>query len=199
MVLGFGDGILAMSDNFYIYQESSTSQRFIFILSDIDISMGSNNLIKQSLMTTGDWHTFGGDITKRPLMNKLLAVPSFQQRFDDLIKDLGDRLLDPQIIDHVIDDTAAMISEDVVWDKSCKRVAKAAFISQSNLAVVAKAFGLLKGYAIDDSTVNDFRKRSKTDISFQKAIDGPTGYKSALGVKEFFTEKRKNIVSYYGA
>ncbi|KAI7849485.1 coth protein-domain-containing protein [Circinella umbellata] len=198
MVLGFGDGILAMSDNFYIYQESSTSERFIFILSDIDISMGSSNLIKQSLMTTGDWHTFAGDITKRPLMNKLLAVPSFQQRFDDLIKNLGNRLLDPQIINRVIDDTAAMISEDVAWDKSCKRVSKAAIISNANFAVLAKAFGLMKGYAIDDSTVRDFRKRSKADIPFQKAIDGPTGYKSALGLKEFFTEKRKNIINFYG-
>ncbi|KAI9251873.1 coth protein-domain-containing protein [Phascolomyces articulosus] len=198
MVLGFGDGIMAMSDNYYLYQESSTSERFIFILSDVDISFGSNNLIKRELINTGDWHQFAGDITKRPLMGKVLAVPEFKQRFDDLIKYLGNCLLNPDTLSRTIDDTVAMISEDVAWDKSCERVTKAAVISQVNLAVFAKVFGLLKGYAVDDSTVRDFRKRSKKDIPLQKAINGPTGYKSLMGLKEYITVKHNNIATYYG-
>ncbi|KAI9479622.1 coth protein-domain-containing protein [Zychaea mexicana] len=199
MVMGFGDGYLAMADNFYLYQESSSSERYIFIISDIDISMGSNNLIAQSKITTGDWHKFAGDITKRPLMAKLLAVPEFVQRFDELIKDLGDRLLDPNMLSRTIDETVAMISEDVAWDKSCKRLSKAAIISQVNLAVFAKAFGLLKGYAVDDDTVHDFRDRSKRDVPFQKAIDGSTGHISLTGVKEFITQKNKAIADYYNS
>ncbi|KAI8137003.1 coth protein-domain-containing protein [Fennellomyces sp. T-0311] len=200
MVMGFGDGYLAMSDNYYVYQEGANSTRFTFLLSDIDLSLGSTSLVKLSDLTDGDWRKFPGGIIKRPLMAKVLAVPEFEQRFNDLIKHYGDRLVNPDVLDRTIDDIVAMIKEDVAWDKTCKRMSKLSVISNVDLATVAKAFGFMKGYAVDDKTVRDYRKRAKeNDISLETAVNGSTGHISLAGVKEFIANKHRSVASFYGA
>lgn len=121
MLMGFADGYLTVADNFFVYQTAPNSPKFVFILWDIDLILGSTALVKLSQMETGDWREFASTLTKRPLMN-FLKVPEYANRFDELIHELNDKLLNLDVLGQFIDDTAAMIQQDVAWDQSCPRV-----------------------------------------------------------------------------
>ena len=197
MLMGFADGYLTVADNFFVYQTAPQSPKFVFILWDIDLIMGSTALVKLSQMETGDWREFASTLTKRPLMN-FLNVPEYAKRFDELIRELNDKLLNLDVLGQYIDDTVAMIQEDVAWDLSCPRVSHIPLIRAHTLAVLAHLLGLIDQTDVDASTVNDFgRRQSENDVGFMQAVNGPTGYSSLAGVKEFIKVKHQNINNHY--
>lgn len=44
MLMGFADGYLTVADNFFVYQTAPNSPKFVFILWDIDLILGSTAL-----------------------------------------------------------------------------------------------------------------------------------------------------------
>ncbi|KAI7875102.1 hypothetical protein K492DRAFT_199439 [Lichtheimia hyalospora FSU 10163] len=197
MLMGFADGYLTVADNFFVYQTAPKSPKFVFILWDIDLIMGSTALVKLSQMETGDWREFASTLTKRPLMN-FLNVPEYAKRFDELIRELNDKLLNLDVLGQYIDDTAAMIQQDVAWDLSCPRVSHLPLLRAHTLAVLAHFLGLIDQTDVDASTVHDFgRRQSENNVEFMQAVNGPTGYSSLAGVKEFIKVKHQNINNHY--
>ncbi|KAJ8663964.1 hypothetical protein O0I10_000239 [Lichtheimia ornata] len=197
-LLGFADGYLTVADNYYVYQTSPNSTKFIFMLWDIDLSLGSTSLIEMSQIEAGDWHKFTSSVTKRPLM-KFLQVPEYANRFDQLIQELNDKLMTPDVLGQRIDETAAMLKEDVEWDKSCPRVSSVGLLNYNDMAVLAHAFGFMKTVDVSMHTVHDFNQRQRhDDVDFMNAVNGPTGYKHSLvGLKEFIKVKHQNVADHY--
>lgn len=199
-LLGFADGYLTVADNYFVYQTSPNSTQFIFLLWDIDLSLGSTSLIDISQIEAGDWHKFTSAVTKRPLM-KFLQVPEYANRFDQLIQELNDKLVNIDVLGQRIDETAAMLKEDVEWDKSCPRVSSAGLLNYNDMAVLAHAFGFMKTVDVNMHTVHDFNQRQRhEDVDFMKAVNGPTGYKHSLvGLKEYIKIKHQNVADHYGS
>ncbi|CDH56754.1 hypothetical protein RO3G_00454 [Lichtheimia corymbifera JMRC:FSU:9682] len=197
MLMGFADGYLAVADNFFVYQTAPDSTKFVFILWDIDLILGSTALVKLSQMETGDWREFASTLTKRPLM-QFLNVPEYAKRFDDLIRELNDKLLSLDVLGQYIDDTVAMIQQDVAWDLSCPRVSHVPLLRSHDFAVVAHLLGLIGQTDVDILTVNDFgRRQRQNDVGLMQAVNGPTGYSSLDGVKEFIKVKHQNVKNHY--
>ncbi|KAI7875567.1 hypothetical protein K492DRAFT_116740, partial [Lichtheimia hyalospora FSU 10163] len=122
ITLGFGDGYLVAADNYYVYQTAPNSSKYMFMLWDIDLILGSTYTAEMSHMETGDWHEFaGGLIMKRPL-TRFVHIPEYANRLDELIREFNDKLLLGAATEKRIDDTVAMLEQDVAWDKTCPRV-----------------------------------------------------------------------------
>lgn len=197
MLMGFADGYLTVADNFFVYQIAPNSPKFVFILWDIDLILGSTALVKLSQMETGDWREFASTLTKRPLMN-FLKVPEYANRFDELIHELNDKLLNLDVLGQFIDDTAAMIQQDVAWDQSCPRVSHIPLLRAHDFAVLAHFLGLIRQTDVDTPTVHDFgRRQRQNDVELMQAVNGPTGYSSLAGVKEFIKVKHQNVKAHY--
>lgn len=199
-LMGFGDSYLAAFNNYYIYQTAPDSSKFMFLLYDIDHCMGSTPFVKMSQIETGDWHKFTNEVTKRPLM-KFTQVPEYAHRFDQLIQELNDKLVNLDVVGQRIDDTVAMLQEDVAWDKSCPRVSKANFSSDSDILAMKDKLDQVKSENLDLDTLYKYNQRMRDgDIGFIQAVNGPTHYESSLvGLKEFIKIKHQNVVDHYSS
>lgn len=202
VLLGYSDGYLTMVDNYYVYQNLQT-KKFFWIPSDMDLTLGST-MFNISDMWSGDYQTFPG-IEKRPLTTQMLKVPQFQQTYNELLKNLTNALVNPAKTNDFINDIVGMITEDVAWDKTLPRVGTDIMSSlMSGLNNANNTSSILKDIVgegmpngIDLATAENFGKRVNASISFLTAVNGPTGYISLSGVKEWFTTIHQNVTKFY--
>ena len=200
-LLGFADGYLAATNNYFVYQISPSSSKFMFLLWDIDHTLGSTAYIKLSQMVSGDWHNFASIVSKRPLM-KFIHVPEYAKRFDQLIYELNDKLMNLDVIGQRIDDTVAMLQEDVAWDKSCPRVNEPDITSDNEIAAMQSISVIQEKMDADFKTYKEFttQRMIHEDVGFIQAVNGPTSYKYTLmGLKEFIKIKHQNVADHYGS
>lgn len=127
---GYADGYIANSDNFYIYQNPETNQN-IYIPADLDFCLG-NSLANITQMADGNYTTRIG-WGQRPLLNKILLVQQFNDRFVDLLQELNTKLFDISVVGPRIDDIVSMIQEDVAWDKTLPGVGKLIFFLEGKI------------------------------------------------------------------
>ncbi|KAI8146996.1 coth protein-domain-containing protein [Fennellomyces sp. T-0311] len=193
IVLGFSDGYFAMANNYYLYQNGLNSEQFYFIPSDVDITLGST-IVKLSDMLTGNYSTFPG-VHIRPLMNQLLQVPALKDRFELLLQEISQRLVNPTVLFPTLDATVDMIRQDVEWDLSLPRLSTFDWNTVFNDTNPIDIEEALSSYPIDAATIEDSFNRGP--ISFDVAVNGPTGYISVCGVKEFITNSSRAIQSFY--
>ncbi|CAO3627743.1 unnamed protein product [Mucor hiemalis] len=201
VLLGYADGYLAMADNYYLYDNLNTSQMF-FVSSDMDLTFGST-MFNISKMWSGNYSTFP-QLNTRPLMNKILQVPAFKQLYQELLVNISKSLVNPTIMNNRINDLQSMLTEDVEWDEQLARVAKNLLasigedMSPSNIDPnVAGAVGSQFPPDMDMSVMLDFGKRLNESIPFDIAVNGPTGYKSLAGVKEWVQTQNQAILNFY--
>ncbi|CAO3665731.1 unnamed protein product [Rhizopus stolonifer] len=119
VLLGYGDGYLTMCDNFYLYQHPDTKQ-FTYIPSDLDLTLG-NTFFKQSDMISGNYSRIPAIYT-RPLFINMMRIPEFKQRFEWLIQDINQRLIDPALMFSHYKRIVDLIAEDVAWDQKLPKV-----------------------------------------------------------------------------
>ncbi|KAI9498757.1 coth protein-domain-containing protein, partial [Zychaea mexicana] len=120
VILGFSDGYLTLADNWYLYQNGRNSKQFVYISSDVDITAGST-MVKMSDMISGNYSTFPG-LLRRPLTTQFLRVRQYKQRFEQILQDLANQLVNPRVLNPVIDSMADMIRQDVQWDQNLPRL-----------------------------------------------------------------------------
>lgn len=208
VILGYADGYSTLADNYYLYQNLDTG-KFFYISSDMDLTLGST-MFKLDDMWSGDYTTFPG-LSTRPLMTKILQVPEFKQQYEELLVNITQRLVNSVTMNDRINDVINMIKEDVVWDKTLPRV------GNNIMATLGSAMGdsndnsSMDNSAISDVIGNqfpanmdfgmlvDFAKRMNTSLSLQDAVNGPTGYKSLSGVKEWINNQSEAILKFYNA
>lgn len=202
VLLGYSDGYLTMVDNYYVYQNLQTN-KFFWIPSDMDLTLGST-MFNISDMWSGNYQTFPG-IEMRPLTMQMLKVPQFQQTYNELLKNLTNALVNPAKTNDFINDIVGMITEDVAWDKTLPRVGSDIMSSlMSGLNNGNNTSSILKDIVgedmpngIDLATAENFGKRINASIPFLTAVNGPTGYISLSGVKEWFTTIHQNVTKFY--
>ena len=194
IILGFSDGYSTFADNYYLYQNGLDAEQFVYIPSDVDISMGST-MSDMSQMLTGDYHTFPGFL-RRPLVTQFLRVPEYKQRFEEILQELATYLVNPTTLNPIIDAVADMIRQDVEWDQSLPRLGKTEIDILANQTTNIFDDEKLAGI-VDIDTIKDALQRPQP-LPFDVAVNGPTGHISMAGVKEYITNSSQAILEFYG-
>jgi spore coat protein CotH len=199
VILGFSDGYFTMADNYYLYHNLDIGN-FFYIPYDLDFTLGST-LAKLDNMWSGNYSTYPGLLT-RPLMTKMMQVPEFKQLYQDLLVNMTKHLVNPVDMNGHIDDIVDMIKDDVKWDQTLPRVGSnklTEIFSNPNTNDTAAMIdnGIISN--MDKDTLEDFAKRLNQNISLEDAVNGPTGFISLAGVKEWVQKSSENILKFYNA
>lgn len=93
--------------DYYVYYEPETGQ-FVTLEFDGNSAMNIKNV---------EWELFkNADNVNYPLLNRLLAVPEFRQRYLAHMRTILDELFDEEAANAILDEYYALISEDVKLD-----------------------------------------------------------------------------------
>ncbi|KAI8149860.1 coth protein-domain-containing protein [Fennellomyces sp. T-0311] len=206
VVAGFSDGYISLADNYLMYQTGPYSSQFVFIPSDLDGTFGKS-FVSFSDMLSGNYTTYPG-YQDREFMQRVLRVPQFKDRFEFLIKELATELINLEVMERTISDIVTMIREDVQWDISlprvhpnpvsnlCKQLLKSPGSDEDDDN--ATAHQLPKGFPVQYSMLRDLCIRMKNnDVGFMDGVNGPTGYLSLMGVKEYISKSSDAIKKFY--
>ncbi|CAO3678535.1 hypothetical protein G6F70_004770 [Rhizopus microsporus] len=219
---GYYDGYIYNANNYYVYQDPSSS-KYIYIPSDLDLTLGSaTGDIKPFI--TGNYSTYP-EIYNRPLSNKMLQVPEFKQQFEETLINVTKLLVNPVATNDFINSVVEMIQEDVAWDAQVPRVGRAFAdalaalnISAANgrvpqdldmdmfLRAVASATVVDKNrmnfsYVLKDPAAFNQTRDLLTVIAkglpLSQAVNGPTNNNAFMGVKDFINTISQNIAKFY--
>ncbi|KAG0752923.1 hypothetical protein G6F62_011902 [Rhizopus arrhizus] len=194
---GYGDGYIANSNNFYLYQNLSGDQ-YTYIAADLDLCLGNtNNAVGFSNMLNGNYSKFPG-WGKRPLVNQMMRVSEFNQKFEQTLQDLNNKLFNSNATNSRIDDLAIMLKEDVEWDQKltkdlCKKLLESLGMSQPSDIYTSPQFA---PYFKDPGQL-DMAKRLLDGVPFNAAINGPTGHITLLGIMEWFRVIHQNTANFF--
>ncbi|KAI9499496.1 coth protein-domain-containing protein [Zychaea mexicana] len=178
VLLGYSDGYIAMQ---------------------ISISHLEVRLSNYPICLSGDYRDFPA-IGIRPLTSQFLRVPEFKEPFEILLKNLARTLVSLDVMEPFIDDTVAMVREDVEWDHT---LAPLSLFNFSSLADGQLTDDINIGindwpWPVDNETVYDmFYVRHMLDITFGKAVTGPIGTISLCGVKEFVAKQSRATTKFF--
>ncbi|KAI8874793.1 hypothetical protein K501DRAFT_314442 [Backusella circina FSU 941] len=200
VLIGFSDGYLAMADNYYVYQLPKSDQ-FFYLPSDMDMTYG-NTMFTLDKMWSGNYSTYPG-LQRRPIMTRMLQIPEFNSRYEELLVDFTNNLVNPTVMHDRIYDLYNMLQEDVAWDKTLPRVGIAEelpTLNSSSESAIASALKSNQNFShINITTYLDFLTRSIEDISFETAINGPTGHASLAGIKEWLYHSHQNTDTFFNS
>ncbi|KAG1252751.1 hypothetical protein G6F68_011644 [Rhizopus microsporus] len=194
---GYGDGYIANSNNFYLYQNLSGDQ-YTYIAADLDLCLGNtNNAVGFSNMLNGNYSKFPG-WGKRPLVNQMMRVSEFNQKFEQTLQDLNNKLFNSNATNSRIDDLAIMLKEDVEWDQKltkdlCKKLLESFGISQPSDIFTSPQFAPV----FKDPGQLDMAKRMLDGVPFNAAINGPTDHITLSGIKEWFRVIHQNTANFF--
>lgn len=193
---GYSDGYIANLNNYYLYQDPDSGQ-YLYIAADLDLCLGAT--VKNITdLWTGNYNTFPG-WGERPLADQMMRVPEFNQKFKQLLQELNTKLFNPDVMNPRINDLADMIREDVVWDQALNEpILRSLFDSMgaSDGPDGLKVPGFTVALSIDP-TVADLIRRLFHGVSFDIALNGPTGYISLTGLKEWFSVIHQNTANFF--
>ncbi|KAI8146998.1 coth protein-domain-containing protein [Fennellomyces sp. T-0311] len=193
IVLGNMDGYNATANNFFLYQDGLNSERFIYIPYDFDLTFGAAYIKLADKLPENSTYP---DIHMRPLITQLLRVPQFKHTFDTLLSEFTSKLVNPSVIYKIIDDTVAMIRQDVEWDQGLPRVGFANLtdfaehIQQVAGTYTEDRYNLIGG--LDPDATRE--ALSRKPISFEVAVNGSTGYRFLPGLKEFIANNSRTVI-----
>ncbi|KAG0800639.1 hypothetical protein G6F22_002032 [Rhizopus arrhizus] len=194
---GYGDGYIANSNNFYLYQNLSGDQ-YTYIAADLDLCLGNtNNAVGFSNMLNGNYSKFPG-WGKRPLVNQMMRVSEFNQKFEQTLQDLNNKLFNSNATNPRIDDLAIMLKEDAEWDQKVtkdlyKKLLESFGISQPSDIFTSPQFAPV----FKDPGQLDMAKRMLDGVPFNTAINGPTGHITLSGIKEWFRVIHQNTANFF--
>lgn len=193
IVISNSDGYFTMANNYILYDDLD-QERLVFSGQDFDLSMGTS-MYNATLMNGGNYTEYPG-FTTRPLMTRMLQVPQFKQDFENLIVNITKQLVNLDILETRIDQIAAMITEDVAWDKTCARVGSSTGSSMggngadggntTNNSTASAAGGATGGMSSSSSFVD-----------FTTAVNGPTNSSTSMAVKEWLSTRSNNTLSFF--
>lgn len=114
---------MGAAHNYMLYQDFEQKGRFVWVPSDLDQTMG--NTLKatetqvQANSLVGQFDRFGtfASLNKRPLVESLLQLRPFQQRFQKLLLDIRHSLLHSDNVLNYIRYLKDLIEQDVHWDQ----------------------------------------------------------------------------------
>lgn len=184
-LLGFSDGYMTMTDNYYLYHDPDQPGKMIYIPSDLDTSIGST-LFELDLMLSGDYAKHPG-FNFQPLTRHLFSNPDILQQYKDTILKLAKELIHPSVMMPRIDSVVDMIRPDVEWDQSLPRVG-------SNLESVLTE-SVLSPAIFPPGMKKDFDLYLR--FPFDQAVNGPLNCSRVESVKGFIHKKIEAVLEFY--
>lgn len=185
IVISNSDAYFTMANNYILYDDLD-NERLLFSGQDFDLAMG-HTMFNVTLMNGANYTEYPGFST-RPLMTRMLQVPQFKQDFENLLVNITKELVNLNILETRIDQMAAMITEDVAWDKTCTR----AGTSTSNSSP-----GGNNNTTVSTGDSNASDTTISTDIDFVAAVNGPTSVSNNLGIKEWLSLRSTNLLAFF--
>lgn len=185
IVISNSDAYFTMANNYILYDDLD-NERLLFSGQDFDLAMG-HTMFNVTLMNGANYTEYPGFST-RPLMTRMLQVPQFKQDFENLLVNITKELVNLNILETRIDQIAAMITEDVAWDKTCTR----AGTSTSNSSP-----GGNNNTTVSTGDSNASDTTISTDIDFVAAVNGPTSVSNNLGIKEWLSLRSTNLLAFF--
>ncbi|KAG2173487.1 hypothetical protein INT44_007078 [Umbelopsis vinacea] len=186
---GHMDGYQNNQNNYYVYDNNG---KWTWLSNDMDYVMG-NSIGNQTKLWTGDYTQFG-DMSKRPLMKAILAVPEFRAAYEKCIARLVNKLYNLDVLGPRIDAHQAMLSEDVAWDHSLPKMINE--VSNPGLEGIEKIQDYVSKLTKMDAEIDvkDYHERLHSpNVTFEQAINGVTGYSTLYGLKQWIANKSGNI------
>ncbi|KAG0798039.1 hypothetical protein G6F16_001644 [Rhizopus arrhizus] len=193
---GYADGYLSNLNNYYLYQSPDSGQ-YLYIAADLDFCLGAT-VVNITNLWTGNYNTFPG-WGERPLADQMMRVPEFNQKFKQLLQELNTKLFNPDVMNPRINDLANMIREDVVWDHALNDPILRSFFDYMGASDGPDGLKVPGFTAVlnADPTVSDIIKRLFYGVSFDVALNGPTGHISLSGLKEWFSVIHQNTANFF--
>ncbi|CAO3665010.1 unnamed protein product [Rhizopus stolonifer] len=215
------DGYIARAHNYYLYKNPDTGA-FIYISADLDATIG-HSISSLKPMMSGNYSTFPG-IHERPLIAKVLQVKEFRNQFSEMILHVTEKLVNPEATNERIDGLVDMITEDVNWDHTTPRMGSLVrkifnlFSIKSENGRAPSGLDLIpliqKTIASKSAEIQEFTSRIPKNpgdqlrvidsiiiilqgMPFLKAVNGPTGHDSCIGIKEFIRIMSHNVRQFY--
>ncbi|KAI9262214.1 coth protein-domain-containing protein [Phascolomyces articulosus] len=189
---GLSDNFIINYNNYFLYQDPSQENKFIYLNADFNRVLG-NTIYSMEHMLKGDFRSFVLEKTDvieshaSPLLVKLLDTPEVNNRFNELIRDINDRLFSPEVLEPTIDDLVAFIEEDVEWDQALPKPGKEVRVPGKRKE--GDPINMRNNDAAYDCWVV-----AKEGIPFKQAVNGPVeGHPSTIGVKEWVQKKYKAV------
>lgn len=197
IIAGFADGFIGNADNYFLY-DNLAENRFTFLANDFDITAGAT-IIKLADQWSGNYTQYPG-FSSRPLTQKMIQVPEFKSQFENLLYNVTQQLIHPNILYPRIDSLVQMIREDVEWDSTLPRVNPDPVIDLSEVFKARNSSEIIVdpkwlSPPMDYDTIMEMQNRSSID--FDTAITGPTHLISLSGVKEWFGTQSQAIQDYF--
>jgi hypothetical protein len=193
---GYSDGYIANTNNFYLYQYPDSGQ-YLYIAADLDLCLGST-IQNITNMWSGNYSTFPGWNT-RPLVNQIMRVPEFNQKFKQSLQELNTKLFSLDVVNPRINDLVNMLREDIAWDNELNDGLIKSFFSNMGLfngTNGLSAPGLTK-LAEANPIPLDMAKRMLNRVPLDVAVNGPTGHISLSGLKEWFSVIHQNTTNFF--
>ncbi|CAO3671736.1 unnamed protein product [Rhizopus stolonifer] len=194
VLTGYADGYLATLNNYYVYQNPGSS-KFTYICADMDLTFG-NSAIFLSKLWSGNYTAYPG-MTTRPLSKKLLQIPEFNEKLNQMVQNVTAQLINPDVTNTRIDNIVSMIREDVEWDNHLFDLKFAAYLPLISSANITDILNNLTDNASTDDNIKDFAMRFLQKVPLDTAVNGPTGHPSLAGVKEWVNAVHQNTTKFY--
>ncbi|KAF7730857.1 hypothetical protein EC973_001375 [Apophysomyces ossiformis] len=120
---GNWDGIQYSGNNFALYRHPDTEQ-YITIPMDFDYTFGNGlEEDQRHLMTATSWQEFTyGRKTHSYLWEKIKATTYLRRMYENTLKEINERLSNPDILNKRVESLAYLIQHDVSWDRSLERM-----------------------------------------------------------------------------
>ncbi|KAI8885532.1 hypothetical protein K501DRAFT_311329 [Backusella circina FSU 941] len=185
ILLGNTNGYVTAGENYMLYGASLESY-MTFIASSMESTFG-NTVEDMTKMLTGNYTDYPGVSNDfRPLLQEMLKVPEYNSRFQELLSELSNKVVNPSVLSTHIDVVANMIRDDVTWDQA---------IARNYVDIGNKTYNAQLAFNTSNPTdaMNDYINRSVNGVDFDKAVNGSTGHSSLSGVKEWVTNQHNAI------
>ncbi|GAA5815968.1 hypothetical protein MFLAVUS_009487 [Mucor flavus] len=188
ILMGHNDGYMGAAHNYMIYQDPDQEGRFIWLASDLDQTLG-NTLISprsrpaRTRLETLDRYGLLDNMTSRPLVNQILQVKEYNERFIQIFSDVYYSLFKTNAISNHLFFLKELIKDDVAWDKQIEKIRidnfkdnQTVYQTQLNQKVLQLPLG------------HDFFNRINM-IDFETAVDGTIeNHPSITSLSDWFRE-----------
>ncbi|KAI8991208.1 coth protein-domain-containing protein [Mycotypha africana] len=170
------DGFVANNNNFLLYDDVERKQ---LVLSEQDFDLSCGIVLPQynaSRVWGGNYSEFPGMETQ-PLSSKILQVPAFREKFDELMRHATQQLFTSGAVRKRIDTLYAMLQEDVAWDKSLPPVGEFKWKLPANMSSMMSD-AMMKG------------------VPFEQAVYGPASMPIQTPIAEWARLRGENLEAF---
>jgi hypothetical protein len=179
------------ANNYFLY-DNLAEKRMTYMAADFDTTVG-NTLVRLADQWSGNYTRYPG-FTMRPLTTKMIQIPEFKARFEQLLHKASKELINDATINPRIDSLVKMIREDVEWDLALPKVNQHTIFENVTPDQIAELWKDVSPPILIDA-IKDMTTRKPMDID--TAVYKPSDHISLPGVTQWFSTQSKAMQDYF--